>query len=187
MKPYALALVVGKFAPLHRGHEALIAHARGLSRSLLLLSYAQPEPASCPAPLRERWLQQCSAQALCVVLDDTRLRQRCDARGLRLNPMPPDTASGPDHWRWLAWCLNDLLGAPIDAMVGSEAYVTPCAAHLSQALGRPVAAELFDPARTQVPISASAIRASPAEMSRWLAPAVAESWSPTAGLRRPPP
>jgi hypothetical protein len=175
MKPYANALVVGKFAPLHHGHEALFGNARGLSRSLLVLSYAVPEPAGCAAALREQWLHLRCPDARCIVLDEARLRQRCLAQGLLLKPMPRDDAPGPEHWAWLAWCLAELLQAPIDVMVGSEDYVRPCAAQLSRALGRPVAAELFDPPRVRVPVSASAIRDDPVAMRHWLAPEVADT------------
>jgi len=187
MKPYGCALVVGKFAPLHRGHEALLDHARGLSRELLVLSYAVPEPAGCPAAFREHWLGLRCPDARCIVLDDTRLHQRCLAQGLVTKPMPRDDAPGPEHWAWLAWCLAQLLQTPIDTMVGSEDYVQPCAAFLSRELGRPVAAELFDPPRQRVPVSATAIRAEPSAMRDWLAPEVADSWPPTARPRHTPP
>lgn len=169
-------LVVGKFAPLHKGHEALITWAQARCQRVLLLSYASPEPSGCPAPLREHWLRTLFPAARTEVLDEARLQERCAARGTALRPLLADTAPGPQHWDWLAWCLVDVLGARVDAMLGSEPYVAPCAAHLSHVMGGAVAAEVFDLARQRHPISATAIRADPIAMRDWLPPVVAASW-----------
>jgi HTH-type transcriptional regulator, transcriptional repressor of NAD biosynthesis genes len=174
-----LGLVVGKFAPLHRGHEALIAHAVQGCRSVLVLSYSVPEPAGCPAQLREQWLRVRCPQTKAVVLDATRLAARCQALAITLRPMPHNDAPGPSHWQWLAWCLGDMLRVEVDAMYASEPYLEPCAQYPGRAQGRPVAAESFDPQRLKVPISASRIRADPRALRPWLSDEVAASWPPT--------
>lgn len=46
-------LVVGKFSPLHRGHQALIDHALTRCERVLLLSWSQPEMPGCEAERRE--------------------------------------------------------------------------------------------------------------------------------------
>lgn len=176
MKQFGLGLVVGKFAPLHRGHEALFAMAAARCHRLLLLSYAVPEPPGCPAELRAQWLKARAPEAESVVLDDERLRSRCASLGVAMRPMVPDSAPGPEHWAWLAWCLGTVLRAPVDAMLGNETYVRPCAAHLSAALLRPVDGVVFDLERRQVPISASAVRGGPDSLRHWLAPEVDATW-----------
>ena len=73
MKCYKRALVVGKFCPLHRGHQLLLDRAQGACEELLIVSYTKPEfPGMAPAR-REGWLRALYPQAAIVVLDDDRL------------------------------------------------------------------------------------------------------------------
>jgi len=157
MKPYRLGLVVGKFAPLHLGHLALIDHAGCLSDRVLVLSWSNPELPGCGPEVRRRWLADCLPQHEVVVLDGA--------------GAPPNDAPDLDHQQYLAELLRRLNRRP-DAMFASEPYVFPCATVLSDALGHPVRPEMFDPQRRQVPISATRVRERPREMLRWLPPIV---------------
>jgi len=56
-KRFACGLVVGKFAPLHLGHEWLIRLAQERCEQLVLLSWAYPELAGCEPERRANWLQ----------------------------------------------------------------------------------------------------------------------------------
>ena len=56
-KRFARGLVVGKFAPLHLGHERLIRQAREQCEQLVLLSWAYPELAGCEPERRTNWLR----------------------------------------------------------------------------------------------------------------------------------
>ncbi|MDP4366102.1 adenylyltransferase/cytidyltransferase family protein, partial [Escherichia coli] len=47
MKPFATGLVVGKFAPLHCGHEKLINTALAQCEELFIISYSVPEMPDC--------------------------------------------------------------------------------------------------------------------------------------------
>ena len=157
MKPYRLGLVVGKFAPLHLGHLALVDHASCLSDRVLVLSWSNPELPGCGPEVRRRWLAECLPQHEVIVLDG--------------DGAPPNDAPDLDHQRHLAGLLRQLDRRP-DAMFASENYVAPCATVLSQSLGHPVRPEMFDPKRLQFPVSATRVRERPQDMLRWLPPVV---------------
>lgn len=158
MKPYRLGLVVGKFAPLHLGHLALIDHAACLSDRVLVLSWSNPELPGCEPDRRRRWLAEACGPSVEVAVFDG-----ADA--------PPNDAPDVDQQLHLARLLRQL-GRHPDAMFASEPYVFPCAALLSRELGHPVRPEMFDPQRRQVPVSGSRVRERPGAMLRWLPPAV---------------
>jgi NadR type nicotinamide-nucleotide adenylyltransferase len=160
-------LVVGKFAPLHLGHEALLQHALAHCGRLLVLSYTNPEFAGCGIARRSAWLRRCCPSAEVQVIDDHWLQARGSA--LRL---PPNAAPDAEQQRFLGLLLRDVLRAPVDAIFASEDYVHPTAATLSALLGRDVAARPFDPQRLAVPISATRIRAEPHRHRRFLDPQV---------------
>lgn len=52
-----VGLVVGKFSPLHLGHEALINFAQANCDVLYIISYSNPEFRGCDAWTRYRWLK----------------------------------------------------------------------------------------------------------------------------------
>lgn len=57
MKPYAEGLIVGKFAPLHAGHELLINAALARCETVFIISYSLPEMPGCEPEKRLQWLQ----------------------------------------------------------------------------------------------------------------------------------
>lgn len=168
LKRFRLGLVVGKFAPLHLGHLALIDHAAAQCDRLLLLSYSNPEFPGLGPERRRRWLAAVCPRHEAIVLDGA------DA--------PPNSADDRTHQLYLASLLVHRLQRRPDAMFASEPYVAPCAAVLSAALGHPVTPVLFDPARALVPVSATAIRAHPASMLDWLPAAVRADLVPRVAL-----
>lgn len=68
MKPFATGLVVGKFAPLHCGHEKLINTALAQCEELFIISYSVPEMPDCEPEKRLTWLQVRFPQATFLVL-----------------------------------------------------------------------------------------------------------------------
>lgn len=176
MKAYRRGLVVGKFAPLHPGHEWLIAQAQSECDSVLVLSYSRPEPAGCPPVLRRRWLRTRLPDCDTLVLDDEDVGARCRARGLNVRAMPTNDAPDADHQRYLAWLLTGPLGEQPDALFGAEPYIQSCAGVLAETWGAPVAARQFDRARSPFRISGSALRNDAALRSLWLAPPVRSDW-----------
>jgi HTH-type transcriptional regulator, transcriptional repressor of NAD biosynthesis genes len=169
---YRLGLVVGKFAPLHLGHERLIQHAARQCDRLLILSYTKPEFARCEVAARRRWLAARFPDHEMLVIDDAWLQDACAVRGIEFRPLPDNGADDPTQQRTLAWLLHDVLGRAPDAMFSSEAYGPPCARVLSDRLGHRVDAVVVDPERVTVPIRARHIRQDPQRHAQWLAPVV---------------
>jgi NadR type nicotinamide-nucleotide adenylyltransferase len=175
---FALGLVVGKFAPLHRGHEFLVAQTAAACERLLIVSYTKPEFERCGVESRRAWMSALWPQHEALAIDDAWLETACAERGVPCWPMPDNAADDLTQQRFLAWLLRDVLQRRPDAMFCSEAYGPPCAALLSRELAHPVAAVVVDPARTALPISATRLRAGDAALSAWLAPAVLASFVP---------
>lgn len=169
---YQLGLVVGKFAPLHLGHEWLIAQAAAQCKRLLILSYTEPEFMHCEVPMRRRWLAQRFPQHETLVLDDDWLQQACKARGIQPQVMPRNEEDDATQQQFLAWLLRDVMRRKPEVLFCSEIYGPPTAAVLSEALGQDVRAVVVDVHRHHRPISASQIRRDPHAHSRWMAPEV---------------
>ncbi len=130
------ALVVGKFAPLHRGHQLVLDRALEVAGRLTVVVWANPDFSDMDDEVRAGWLRQLYPQATVVVGADG----------------PPDDAPGPVHWAYVA----DLLarhGLCPDVVLSSEAYGPPFAAHLG------MVHVAVDPGRLAVPVSGTAVRA----------------------------
>jgi HTH-type transcriptional repressor of NAD biosynthesis genes len=167
-----LGLIVGKFAPLHLGHEWLIDQAAQQCDRLLILSYANPEFDRCEPPVRQRWLKSRCPDHETIVIDDAWLHRECSALGLAPRPLPANDSGDEGQQQFLAWLLGSVLHRSPDAMFCSEAYGPECAAVLTEALGRTVTAVVVDLHRDHVPISASQIRQNPHQQRHWLSPEV---------------
>lgn len=156
-------LVVGKFAPLHRGHELVIRSALARCDELFVLSYANPAPRGCDAERRARWLAALFPETRRLVLG-------AEA------PVPLDADSDEAHRDFVAGLCRSWAGGAIDAVFTSEAYGPGFADHLGRALGQPVAHVAVDPQRRAVPISGSVIRADVHAHRSWLSPVVYASF-----------
>ena len=159
-------LGVGKFAPLHLGHELVIQRALAECAELVLISYCDPEPTGCTAERRSAWLAARFPQARRIVGDPARW------------PEMPRDADGDAAQRAFVRKLLQGDGLGIDVVYTSEEY----GAVLAQALGaRHV---LVDAGRHAVRISGSGsgsgsqIRADVHAQRQWLAPEVYASLDP---------
>ncbi len=173
---FALGLVVGKFAPLHLGHEWLIKQASQQCDRLLILSYCNPEYARCSPAVRRRWLAARFPGHEAIVVDDQWLGQRCFALGIPLRPLPQNNSSDEAQQTFLAWLLSMVLKRRPDAIFCSESYGTECARVLSHVLGHTVTPIIVDLDRSHAPVSASHIRRNPQLMRRWMASEVNTSF-----------
>lgn len=166
-------LVVGKFAPLHLGHELVIRRALDCCAELVVISYSNPELPGCGPALRARWLAELFPAARVLVVGA--------GAGPRLDP-PPNDAAGPVHRAFVARLCLEVLHTTVDAVFTSEDYGPPFAAALTAAFrardpqAPAVQHVAVDPARACVPISASRIRADVHAARRWLNPAVYASF-----------
>jgi len=131
-------LVVGKFCPLHRGHERLIDFAASRCRALLVISWSQPGFAGYSAARRERWLRARFPQATIAVLDDARLAALCEQHGLPPRVLPRDDDSEQAQRDFTAWLCQHLLGGPVQAVFTGEDYGDGFAAALAGHFNAPV-------------------------------------------------
>lgn len=135
MPQYDHALVVGKFAPPHRGHQFLLDAAQASTDRLTILIWSNPDFETMPSATRAEWLADLYPRATVIVADDG----------------PRNDAPGPVHHAYIA-ALLERRGMYPDVVFTSEAYGHAFAA----ALG--VAHVAVDPARTNVPASGTMIR-----------------------------
>jgi HTH-type transcriptional regulator, transcriptional repressor of NAD biosynthesis genes len=149
---YRHGLVVGKFYPPHAGHHHLVSvAAAGCTRVTVVVAPSRRE--SIPLDARLSWLREVHADSAHVrfvgVYDDH----------------PIDYA---DPGVWDAHCevFRSAVGAPVDAVFSSERYGEELARRF-EAVHVPV-----DPARAEVPVSGTAIRADPIAHWHHLAPPV---------------
>ncbi|MFH6598248.1 AAA family ATPase [Ectopseudomonas khazarica] len=168
---FACGLVVGKFAPLHLGHEWLIRQAQMQCQHLVLLSWSNPELPGCAPQRRASWLQARFPHLRSwVVTADWVDEQR--ARGVALAELPHESAPAAAQRQFVAdFCLA-VLGRPVDAVFTSEAYGDGFAAHLARCFGRPVQHVEIDRARVTVPVSGTRLRADVHGLREYLAPQV---------------
>lgn len=145
------ALVVGKFAPLHKGHQFLIEAALAEAARVTVLCYANPDFPGMPNAVRAGWVR--------TLYPQVDVRSPADP--------PPDAAPGATHWHYLKhWLASE--GVPVDAVFSSEDYGAPFA----RALGENVRHRMVDRARKAVAISGSAIRTGIHAHRAWLDPRV---------------
>lgn len=170
-KAFRRGLVVGKFSPLHLGHELLIREAQAQCEQLHLLSYSLPELPGCEAPRRERWLQARFADVPALVVTPARIRA-WRGEGRVLPDLPHNEA--PDHQQrqFVAELCQVVLGSTVDAVFTSESYGDGFAAHLARCFGHPVQHVCVDQARAAVPISGTRLREDPHGLKAFIAPTV---------------
>lgn len=131
-------LYLGKFAPLHKGHEHCIETAREEVDELVVLIYDEPDVTDIPLEARVLWLH-------CVTGGDTTIEKAYNA---------PTEIGYDDHLKALhEKYVIDTVGDDFDVFFSSEPY----GEHMSDALD----AEDYrvDEERESVPISATQIRA----------------------------
>lgn len=174
-------LVVGKFSPLHKGHEFLISQALGRCDELIIISYSKPELPGCHAESREYWLERCFPQAVRLVVTDQRLRE-----WFKNCALPPTIPHNDDnellHRRFVGRLCQYYLGRTVDAVFTSESYGDGFARELTRFFrqSRPDIPEVthvsVDPFRRNVPISASRIRNNQADRDSWLSDVVLQTY-----------
>lgn len=164
MSRFRTGLVVGKFAPLHLGHELVIRTALARCEQVVLLSYTNPEFTGCEPAQRTAWLGTHFPEALRLVLS------AADER------IPVNSAPDETHRAFCADVIRRRTGLRIDAIFSSESYGPGFAADFARRQGAPVVHVSVDAARQAVPISGTALRADIHRQRRFLAPEVYASF-----------
>lgn len=142
-KAFAHAIVVGRFDPLHRGHQMLIETARSLATTTTIV--VNTAVGRVPGATRVAWC-----------------RELTNAVALHAAP-PPGGPHDIAFWQHWAAAIRPLVPTA-DALVSSDRE----AWRLADVLG--VAFVLVDPDRLALPIAASAIRRDPRAAWDLLAP-----------------
>lgn len=175
---FAKGLVVGKFCPLHRGHELLIDSAIQHCDEVVVISYTNPEFQHCGPDNRERWIAELFPKVLRLVIDDVRLQDICRMRGIERRNIPHNDAPDDEHRRFVGWLCCVVLETTVDAVFTSEDYGDGFAAALTRCFhdqGRqvvPVSHVCVDLPRDTVPICGTDARADPEAQRHFLAPIV---------------
>ncbi|MGE3298447.1 MAG: AAA family ATPase [Porticoccaceae bacterium] len=175
---FATGLVVGKFCPLHKGHQHLIDAAVRSCDHLLVISYSKPEFDHCSRANRERWISQLYPTVTALVIDDQSLQRLCRVRRIEWRPLPHNAAPDLEHRDFVAWLCLTILGTQVDVVFTSEAYGDGFAGFLTEyfrSRGR-LAADVthvsVDLARNTVPVSGTVVRRDPFASRSLLAPVV---------------
>ena len=161
-RDYGLGLIVGKFAPLHKGHVLVVQRAASLCEQIAIISYSNPELPGYRAELREAWLKACFPDALRVVVTPERLASWLS--GSDVPTIPANDAPDCDHREFVALICRRILRRPVDAVFTSEAYGDGFAAHLTRSFratrfsSRTVRHIMVDRERRTVPISGTELR-----------------------------
>jgi NadR type nicotinamide-nucleotide adenylyltransferase len=129
--------VLGKFAPLHRGHQLLIETALIENDRVIVMIYDAPDVTGVPLPIRSRWLSTLYPTAHIIEAWDG---------PLKVGDTPEIKKM---HEEYL---LKTLEGQPISNFYSGEFY----GQHVSAALG--ARDRRVDPDRLQFPVSATAVR-----------------------------
>lgn len=165
-------LVVGKFSPLHKGHEALFDFARARCDRLIILSYSKPEFPGCEADRRASWLAALRPDDVRLVLDDAALAAFGRARSLPVPMLPGNDAPDEEHREFVAWVCRMMLDLSVDRVFTSESYGDGFAATLARVFGHPVEHVAFDLPRMKIGISGTALRSGTAAPDQFLSPMV---------------
>lgn len=168
--PFRHGLVVGKFSPLHRGHEFLIESARAACDRVTVLSYSKPEFPRCDAMSRRAWLANRAPEVRAVVFDEQDLSSLCRIRGIEGRAMPCNDAPDDVQRAFVAWVCLQLLSARVDAVFTSEDYGDGLASFLSRAFSHEaplhgsVVHRMVDQQRRAWPVRGTDVREEPV---RW--------------------
>lgn len=144
-RSFARGLVVGKFCPLHRGHELTIRTMLDSCREGFVLSYTSPEFAGCGPERRRRWLAELFPSANSLVL--------------AAHEAPPNDADELTHRRFVAQICRERWRTTVDAVFTSESYGDGFARELSRLFAHPVVHVCVDAARRSHPVSGTELRA----------------------------
>ncbi len=145
---YGSGLVVGTFAPLHRGHQLVIETALAACDHVTVMTWARPDLPAMPTAVRAGWIRALYPDVEVVAFD--------------ASDCPPDDA--PDAVQRAFTAAH--LPRPVDAVFTSEPYGDA----LAERLGAVHVS--VDPERRRAPISGTQIRADVGAHGDWLAPVV---------------
>ncbi|HAI3705838.1 TPA: AAA family ATPase [Escherichia coli] len=132
MKRFVTGLVVGKFAPLHCGHERLINTALAQCEELFIISYSVPEMPDCEPEKRLTWLQVRFPRATVLVLTPELIAR------YNLPAIPHNDADADIHRHYVATLCLQVLRCRPHAVFTAEDYGDGFAKVLTKRFAQPV-------------------------------------------------
>jgi NadR type nicotinamide-nucleotide adenylyltransferase len=151
MSYHRTGLTLGKFAPLHYGHQLMIETAIKETDEVIVVIYDCPETTDIPLNVRSNWIR--------TLYPQVRVIEAWDG--------PAEMGDTPEIKRMHEeYMLKLLAGQKITHFYSSEFY----GEHMSLALG--AENRQVDPARQMVQISGTQVRKAPYENRKFLSPAV---------------
>lgn len=180
-KRFQRGLVVGKFSPLHRGHEFVINRALEECAEVFLISYSKPEMPGCEAARRDQWVSSIFPQVRHLAVTDERLREWIKP-GQTPREVPANDAAEKTHRRFCGFLCQHILGVTVDAVFTSEDYGDGFAEELtryfreSQPTTPTVTHVSVDRNRQKLPISGTLLRQDIHARREWLSPLVYASF-----------
>jgi len=175
MKKYQNGLIVGKFSPLHKGHEFLIERAISECETLYIFSYYAPEFPGCEAHKREFWLKTLFPEAKIFVIDDDFVKKRFNIS------LPPFGATNLEERRFVGFLWLQIVNQPLDVVYTSENYGKGYAEEMSRYFSNytnfpSVRHILVDLEREKFPVSGTKLRKDVHNLSEFLSPVVYASF-----------
>ncbi len=162
MSTFITGLVVGKFSPLHYGHQMLIRTAQAQCERIIVISYPQDRFDNCTAENHKKWiLPTLRSQDLLHVVN---------------GPQPADDEPDEVHRAFCAHILSTKLYSFVDAVFTSETYGDGFAEYLSKHQGTKVSHVLVDINRKRHPTSGTNCRSNLDVLREFTNPAVAASF-----------
>ncbi len=134
-KQFRNGLVVGKFAPPHKGHQLLLETALSQCEHVTVLVYSNPDFPAMPSKTRASWIQKLYPNAKVLMPEN-----------------PPHNDADDFTQREFVKTFLELENIAVDVVFTSESYGAGFAAHLQ------VEHVLVDLERSQVPISGTRVR-----------------------------
>ena len=180
-KRFQRGLVIGKFAPLHRGHELIIRRAFDACEEVVIISYCKPEFAGCDSARRLSWLSKLFPKARILVPTDASLAE-LPASTDCFREVPTNDADGATHRRFCGFLCTNILVVTMDAVFTSEDYGNSLAEELTRCFRErgsdipEVQHVLVDRCREIVPISGTLLREDVHGNRQWLSPEVYASF-----------
>ena len=180
-KRFQQGLVVGKFSPLHRGHELVISRALEECGEVFLLSYSKPEMPGCDATRREQWMSAIFPTARHLAVTDERLRKWVKPGEGPLE-VPANDANESTHRRFCGFLCQEVFGVTVDAVFTSEDYGDGFAEELTLYFRErhPTCLAVkhiqVDRSRRQLPVSGTLLRQNIHARREWLSPLVYASF-----------
>jgi HTH-type transcriptional repressor of NAD biosynthesis genes len=143
MKLFKKGFIVGKFCPLHKGHQFLIETGLSMCQELMILSYTSTNYINCEPTKRYRWITTLYPETKVIVLNP--------------DECPFDSHPVDIH---RAFCASKMLINNFipDVIFSSEEYGEPFSKFISNMFKKEVKHYLVDIKRLAFPISGTKMR-----------------------------